>query len=189
VSRVIIGLTGRAGSGKSTAARILREQHGFVELTFKSGIIRPLCVLFGVPSTVFEEDKEVPNAALCGRTPRQIMQTFGTEWGRNLVHRNIWVDLLRRELEGYPDRDIVISDVRFNNEAAFLRAVGGRVFAVRRNPDTPQRWWAKLWAKLWRRAQHSSEQGIGLTFIECHIDNRYDLKHLEKEVLNATTQV
>ena len=57
------------------------------------------------------------------------MQTLGTEWGRALSP-NLWIETWAASLAGL-DR-VVADDVRFENEAAAVRALGGVVLRVER---------------------------------------------------------
>lgn len=67
-------------------------------------------------------------------TPREVLQTLGTEWGR-ARYRNVWVDNALREahflLRTYSD--VVISDVRHINEMEAIRREGGELVWVRRS--------------------------------------------------------
>jgi hypothetical protein len=141
---MIIGLCGLAGSGKSTAARHLEAEHGFVILPF-AGPLKRMARAFGLTAREMSGDlKEAPCDALCGRTPRQFMQWLGTEFGRQMIGEDMWVKAWQRELEsarvdalmergddhGYPD--VVADDVRFPNEAAAIRAMGGVVIRIAR---------------------------------------------------------
>jgi hypothetical protein len=67
---------------------------------------------------------------LDGKTPRQLMQTLGTEWGRELVHDNLWVKLAQRRIEQHraaSTKPLVFDDCRFDNEAQLIRGLGGIV--------------------------------------------------------------
>ena len=57
------------------------------------------------------------------------MQTLGTEWGRALAP-DLWVEMWAASIVGL-DR-VVADDVRFDNEVAAVRALGGIVVEVRR---------------------------------------------------------
>lgn len=57
------------------------------------------------------------------------MQTLGTEWGRRCLGDDFW---LRVWEATRPFGPVVVDDVRFPNEAEFLRARGGRIYRIER---------------------------------------------------------
>ena len=60
MTKVIIGLTGKAGAGKSTAAKILREQFGFVTVPF-AGPLKRMSIAAGLSAAeVYGDQKEAP---------------------------------------------------------------------------------------------------------------------------------
>lgn len=153
----LIGLTGQAGTGKDTAAAYLCESYGFVRAAFADPINDMLAELLqqvDVDHAVLHERhlKEAPIEALPGApSARQLKQTLGTEWGRTLVHPDLWVKHLesRLGLLGFaPVHDrIVISDVRLANEADMVRRYGGHLIRLHRDTAAPVR-------------SHSSEQQV-----------------------------
>lgn len=94
----IIGLVAPAGTGKSTVARSLRRLKGYQVMAF-AGPIKDMIAALGIPRAALNnaEDKDRPLAFLLGEgtpiTPRYLMQTLGTEWGRQLVDTSLWVKL------------------------------------------------------------------------------------------------
>jgi hypothetical protein len=88
--------------------------------------------------------KNKPIPFLMNQTPRGLMQTLGTEWARNTLHPDFWVEIARgkveRKLGTYWLRDrpgsmaVIFDDVRFANEAAMIRDFGGTVLKIVR-PD------------------------------------------------------
>ena len=62
------------------------------------------------------------------------MQTLGTEWGRDQVHPELWIRHAQRRLDNYRrvSVNVVVTDVRFPNEADWLRANGGELWHVLR---------------------------------------------------------
>lgn len=133
--KALVGVTGRAGSGKSTLARFLAG-HGFVEVAIADPVKQGLAAMLGIPRAAME-DPDLKAAPLhpYGVTPRQLMQTLGTEWGRRHVGEDVWVKRLESRLvslwsEGF--ERIVVSDVRMENEAEFIRSAGGLLVHVLR---------------------------------------------------------
>lgn len=130
----VIGLSGFAGSGKTTAAKHLVEAHGFVTVKF-AGPLKAMMRALGLGEREIEGDlKEVGHHLLGHKTPRYAMQTLGTEWGRAHFGEGFWVNLARErvlEILGTGGR-VVIDDVRFPNEAATIKDLGGAVLRVYR---------------------------------------------------------
>src|SRR5690606_21287800 len=111
----VVAFTGRAGSGKSTASRYLVERHGYQLVKF-AGPLKAMMRALGLGDRHIEgDDKELPCALLSGKTPRHAMQTLGTEWGRNCIGENFWVDLWTYHASQH--ERVVVDDCRFANEA------------------------------------------------------------------------
>lgn len=128
---MLIAFTGRAGSGKSTAADHLVEKYGYVKHTF-AGPLKAMVAALGVtPAQITDPHlKVVPIPHFGNKSPREIMQTLGTEWGRHMIHPDIWVNAWKRTL---PDAEnIVVDDCRFDNEVEIIRTLGGKVIKMRR---------------------------------------------------------
>lgn len=126
----LIGITGKAGVGKDTAAAHLVEHHGYERYAFAAPIKRMLGVL-GFPEHLFADHvtKEAVIQDL-GCSYRKLAQTLGTEWGRT-IHPEFWLIQAKRAYaracrEGHV-AGFVISDVRFENEAEWIRSEGGTV--------------------------------------------------------------
>jgi len=128
----LIGLIGRARSGKDTVAGYLARRHMFAHIAFADPVKEMLEVAFG---DLFRDgDREKPIDWL-GKSPRQLMQTLGTEWGRNQVHPELWVMLAEQKVKNAVEFNLplVISDVRFYNEANMILKHGGELWFVSRN--------------------------------------------------------
>lgn len=65
-------------------------------------------------------------------SPRQLLQTLGTEWGR-AIDPDIWAKATLREAQKY--EKVVISDVRFLNEVDLINEAGGEVVKITRYTD------------------------------------------------------
>lgn len=131
----LIGIAGKAGSGKDTAGAHLVEHHGFSQYAFADPIRAMLGALGAFPASdlVDRDTKEVVIGWL-GKSPRQMAQTLGTEWGRELVHPQLWVLMAQRrwEVAKAAGKDLVITDVRFENEVFWVKEQGGQIIALER---------------------------------------------------------
>jgi hypothetical protein len=136
---MIVGFCGLAFSGKGEAARYLIEKHGFATGTFASSLkemLRTFLRYRGVDDAtigrmLYGDLKEVPSDKLGGKTPRWAMQSLGTEWGRDLIDYDLWVDTEMDHVAG--NEAVVFDDVRFPNEEAAIRDRGGIIIRVVRD--------------------------------------------------------
>ena len=131
----VIGIAGPSGSGKDTAADFLLERlpHEYRKLSFAGPLKEMIREGLGLThDQLYGSDKDTVDERY-GVTPRRIMQTLGTEWGRKLVHPDVWVKAMEslHALPGYGE--LVIPDVRFENEANFIREHGKLIHIVGRN--------------------------------------------------------
>lgn len=138
-----------------------------------------------------ERTKEEPTPRLCDRSPREVMQLMGTEFARNMIGPDIWIRALESRIERmrafvdtYDPRVVpvaewrspklasghlqfVISDVRFANEAAWIRERG----------------------ELWHLSRpgkgltgHASESGVVVTDRDQVLDNDCDPEMLRVRI-------
>lgn len=131
--RQIIGLCGPAKSGKSLAANYLSTCRGFTRIRF-AGPLKAMLAALGLTTDEIEGRlKERPCALLGGRTPRHAMITLGTEWGRQMIHPDLWINAWNERLSRLPPgKSVVVEDCRFGNEAAAIRAYGGVLIRLHR---------------------------------------------------------
>lgn len=126
----VIGIAGPAGAGKSKAAAYLVDLlPQYSKAAFADPIKSMLAEGLGLrPEQLYGDEKAVVDERY-GCTPRHIMQTLGTEWGRRLIHPDVWVRALADRVAG---RRVVIDDARFPDEAAFVRENGVLIHLVGR---------------------------------------------------------
>lgn len=133
---VLIGLIGKKGSGKDTTADFLTGRYGFIKRAYADPLKKVCKELFLL------EDGQVHDPVLKEKidprwdmTPRQMMQWMGTDIVRSQLGKDFWVrhmDMFRRL---HPTQDIVVTDVRFQNEADWITKNGGVLCRVNR-PDS-----------------------------------------------------
>lgn len=179
---MIIGLHGKAGSGKDTAAAYmsaLTNDYGLA--AFADPIRRAACIIFDLDMSYFidrkKKEKVVPR---WGITPREMLQKLGTEGGRDIFGPDIWVKRMASKYEpmqkiseeehqktGKP-RNLIITDVRFINEAKWIHSVGGCIIDIVR-PDL----------QLIATSDHASEDGLPPEYINFMITNDVSLEELK----------
>ena len=139
---MILGLAGRAGSGKTTIAKeIKRQKSRYCIISFASPIKSMVKALLNEMGTVntkellgTQKGKSTKIELLGWRTIRYLLQTIGTEWGREMVHGDMWIDIAIAKAAAFRDAgySVVIDDVRFDNEAASIEKVGGHIVCIER---------------------------------------------------------
>lgn len=155
----LIGIMGLARVGKDTATAHLCDTYGMESYAFADPIKSMLTGVFG---DLFRDgDREAPIDWL-GKSPRQLMQTLGTEWGREIVHPDLWVLVADQMWKKYQEigwgAGVVLSDVRFRNEAEWVLAQGGLLISLSRDGVAAV-------------ATHVSEQNIPFDLANVSLEN------------------
>lgn len=127
----LIGLTGKAGSGKDTVGQYLHKWANAYTLAFAFPLKEALAAM-GFPEP---KDREAKEAVIAGFSFswRELAQTLGTEWGR-ARDPDLWLKLAMQEVDRIQavrsHSLVVITDVRFENEAAAIRERGGQIWHI-----------------------------------------------------------
>jgi hypothetical protein len=141
---VVIGLLGKKSAGKDTLADNFPQ---LTKLSFAQPLGQMCMQMFMMTKEQLTDPvlKETPDPRWFGASPRKIMQFVGTELFRNQLNeimpgidQNVFVHRFKmraNETQG----DIIVSDVRFQNEADAIHELGGIVIKLVRtskNTDT-----------------------------------------------------
>jgi hypothetical protein len=134
---MLIGLSGLAGSGKSEVAAVLMHEFGFVRVKFADPLKNMLRTMLRGAGHIDEDvermiegdlkEVEIPEL---GVTPRHLMITLGTEWGRDCVRKDLWIRLWKAAAEMH--EHVIADDVRFPNEVDAIREAGGQLWRIER---------------------------------------------------------
>jgi dephospho-CoA kinase len=141
---VVIGITGRIGSGKSTAAEYLIK-NGFKEYSM-AGPLKKIGEIFHFDQHQLygTQEQKLEINEHWEISSRHFLQKFGTDICRNELPRvipdmkigdTIWVRLFEIERAKNPTINYVVSDVRFLDEAACIKRMGGKVIRVVRDTE------------------------------------------------------
>ena len=144
----LIALCGAAGAGKDTVADMRPAR----KLAFADALYREVAEAWGVEQHVLRcrETKELESPILSvahckdlgfrtncwrdfhnrPRSPRQILQWWGDY--RRAQDPDYFVNSLLWAIQNDGKTDHVITDVRFPNEAALVRQLGGQLWQIRR---------------------------------------------------------
>lgn len=166
----LIGIMGLARVGKDTATAHLCDTYGMESYAFADPIKSMLTGVFG---DLFRDgDREAPIDWL-GKSPRQLMQTLGTEWGREVVHPDLWVLVADQMWKKYQEigwgAGVVLSDVRFRNEAEWVLSQGGLLISLSRDGVAAV-------------ATHVSEQNIPFDLANVSLENNGTVEELAAAV-------
>ena len=134
-NKQIIALTGPKGVGKTTIAKEIeaRDWQNRCILSFADPLRRMMSQLIPMSLMTDPDQKEKPLEWLGGKSPRQLLQSLGTDWGRDMVSETIWIDAMRRMISDQSFDVIIIDDCRFENEAQMVRDMGGIVVGLERD--------------------------------------------------------
>ena len=181
---MIIGISGRMGSGKDTVAKMIQEidakyrgeETSIWEIKkYASALKKIASILTGVPETMFEipefKEKNMPenwrNTNGYLMTYREFLQRLGTEAVRNNIHHNAWVNALMSSCT-YKDNWIV-TDVRFHNEMDAIKKKNGIIIRITR-PDQ------------YHKSYHISENALDSENFDFVIENEGGLTELRNKV-------
>jgi len=168
---MIVGLSGKKGSGKSTVAEYLKSRiEGAVVISFADPLKKMTSDLFGVPMKQLigsEDEKNLMTQS--GMTGRQLMQNVGQAMREVWPH--CWVNAWRSEVDSFYAHQgvspVIVPDVRYPNEVNIIKQMGGIVIRLTRHPFADQ---------------HESENALNDSrYFDAVIDNAL----LTKEEANA----
>ena len=136
----VVGLYSPAPQSGKTAVAYELQQHGYILCSFASPLKRMLGVFLNsagyghehIEKMLFEKKEE--RISEFGVSPRHLMQTLGTEWGRDCISPNVWVDIWKESVQKWLDGGlkVVVDDMRFPNEWDAVKSFGGECWYVTR---------------------------------------------------------
>lgn len=190
----IIGLLGHAGAGKDTVALLLAERFRVARVAFAEALKLEIAAAWGIERDLLDSPwaKEAKTPALAlhkcmnqdfvayawelglpglqdGLTPRTVMQRWG-DWRRSVdpdYFVKIALEIVRTVTDGDGVDAVLLTDVRFPNEADLVRSLGGDLWRITR-PEGPQ------------PSRHASEWLLAGEPVDAEIVNDGSIEQLAK---------
>lgn len=177
----IIGLSGYSTAGKDEAAKALVE-HGYTRIAF-ADVLRDMAYAIDPYIDVSDGPHEYEFGRLSGLIDRygwdqakndfpdvrRLLQRLGTEAGRKILGENIWIETA---FSRAASSNIVVTDVRFPNEADAIRSRAGVVVRITRNGVGP-------------RNDHASELALVDYPFDYYIENNGTIEDLHAKVVRT----
>lgn len=163
MSKFVIGIAGFKGVGKDTLADALETSVNKLPMIGSIGrfafaaplyaMMDALLPFIGIdpnkePTT--RENKETPLPVI-GGSRRVLLQTLGTEWGR-MLDQDFWLKILEARINSSRFDVVMVTDVRFDNEAKLIHDRGGFIINIER-------------PGFGSRDEHRSEKGIDPKYV------------------------
>jgi len=133
----IIGLMGYGGAGKDSAAHIIVKYGGYEKRAFADKVREFAVAIDAHLPEIQETYSQVVNrlgydqAKREHKCVREYLVRIGHS-ARTVIYKEIWLDAVLPPTYNDETRRIVVSDVRYPNEADRVRALGGAVWRIER---------------------------------------------------------
>ena len=147
----LIGITGKARSGKDTLAAYGWSRYSFTRIAFADPLKLAAQQMFGLSQEQTWDDRYKETIIPCwGMSPRQMFQLLGNEAVKPVFGNDVWIKRWSMSYAVFRDTDdVIVPDVRFDHEAAHIRSLGGGIIAVLRGPGL-----------VGSTGDHASERGL-----------------------------
>lgn len=140
---MLFGIIGDTGCGKDTMGDHLEKNYNFEKNAMAKPLKKACQIIFSFNDEQIygtQEQKETPDPRWGNVTPRKILQTFGSELMRDGMEKiipglgkDIWIRSAQLAYETSVNKNVVFTDIRFKNEADFIKKNNGILFKIRRN--------------------------------------------------------
>lgn len=194
---MLIGITGKKYSGKDTAGSRLAREHGFTKYALADSLKKAIKEIFMLNDDQLWGYLKKAVDSRWGVTPRKLLQTIGTELFRSelifqlpqlhkkISYESIWIHRFKlwykknqfywriTDYTGvgkHVERDVVVTDVRYPEEARVIKELGGILIKIIR-PNLK-----------YKKDDHSSETEIDNIVADYTVINDNNIRDLEKKI-------
>jgi len=137
---MLIAISGKAGSGKTAAAQHLRDNYGFTVRSFAYPLKEACRIIFSFSETQLygTQEQKLEIDPRWGCSARRCLQYVGTDLLRDqmetimpCIGEDIWIRSFQEWYSNQPPgTNVVIDDVRFQNEVDAIHKMGGLVISI-----------------------------------------------------------
>lgn len=168
----IIGLSGKAKSGKDSAASIIIEHFPqYIHAASSENVRRVVAIITGT-TLEFNRTEEGKMTTPKGYnvTLGRMQQLIG-QGMRDIIHEDVWIS---STLNDHKDDFVIITDVRYRNEVENIREAGGIVIRLQRTCELDDG----------RDMNHSSEIALDkYSDFDTVINNNGSKEDLERDIM------
>ena len=197
---MIIGIHGKFRSGKDTVARLFAQnltslnqtitRHAFADslkeiVEILTGEIRTTVIPgYTISPRDFSEEQKNKYLDSWEMTLGTMLQKLGTDVMRNNFNELIWIHSMWTKIKDkYQDEIIIVTDVRFLNELAFLKKMGAILIKVEGDPSG-------MAVTSTRNNIHQSETDLdNYNDFDFVIKNNETLEKLEQKIIFISSQI
>lgn len=173
---MLIGIAGKKRTGKDTVADVMMNVFDApIQYFAFAHHLKAMChITFGTPMKAFHDPSMKESLPSKYGTPRGQMITL-SDLIKGEYGEDFFVDIVRDQLFSsrllHPECHHVVTDVRYPNEAAMIRDLGGVILHVLRETGTG--------------SDHSSEAGLPIGHRDFVVENTGTIEELERKVRRA----
>lgn len=177
----LVAFGGYATAGKDAAANSLVIHNNFYKTYMSKPLEKALLTLDPIVNRSglryqelhslvgYDESKKVPEV-------RRLLQKLGTEFGREMVHEDFWLNKVFDEVleQNVQQRNVALTGIRYTNELARVENYGGLSIWIDRPRVAPVN-------------SHTSDNTLWPDDFDVRVDNDGSLEDLHKRVLEVLT--
>lgn len=128
---MIIGLSGKAKSGKDCLADYLVQNYGFVKVAFADELKLLCASTFNLSNEQLYGNLKETKDSRYNKTTREILQATGQFY--RSIDIDFWVNKCINKI--YLDKNYVITDCRLTNEYNAIKKLNGKIIRINRDGE------------------------------------------------------
>jgi len=176
---LIIGIHGKIGSGKDTVAKEIKKsfpQYNFKTVSFGYNVKKVISIITGIDMrSLLSRKIKAQYLEQFKMTVGELFQQVGTNALRDVLNKDVWIISLFNSIKD--NENIIITDVRFLNEAESIINRGGYLIKIIGDPK-------KVNKKDSRDVNHKSETDLdNYKKFDIIYENKAPIENIEKLIL------